>query len=134
MLLRVDYHKYAELNIKCSGQYRKYNKAIPGFLTNKPRILVAHCMERSFSAQDYEVQHVQCIDEEVGLFSVKSQTREEWYSIQFGDVDTMPQCDCLDLKKMVPALQTFSGSFSTLSKLAVGATVREIHRFPFPQA
>ena len=99
MLLRVHYHRYVELNIKCSGQYRKYNKAIPGFLTNKPRILVAHCMERSLSAQDYEVQHVQCIVEEVGLFSIKSQTREEWYSIRFGDVDTMPQCDCLDWKR-----------------------------------
>ena len=93
-------YRYVEMNVKCSDRYRKYNATIPDFLVNKPRILVAHCIERTCSAQDIKPNQVICTDNTLGQFTIKSQSQEnQWYTLKFGDADTMPQCDCLDWKR-----------------------------------
>ena len=101
-------YRYVEMNVKCSDRYRKYNATIPDFLVNKPRILVAHCIERTCSAQDIKPNQVICTDNTLGQFTIKSQSQEnQWYTLKFGDADTMPQCDCLDWKRWCLRVSTF---------------------------
>ena len=88
------------MNVKCYQGYRKYNKEIPKYLVNRPRLLVTHCLDRMVTAYDIEQYHNKCHDQGHGTFTVKSQSEEgKWYKVRFGDSTTLCYCDCLDWQK-----------------------------------
>ena len=34
------YHRYVELNIRCSDEYKKYQSSLPTYLTNRPKNII----------------------------------------------------------------------------------------------
>lgn len=88
------------MNVKFCEGYRKYSADVPHFLVNRPRILVGHCIDRIFAADEIESYHIQCVDDVNGIFKIKSQSQEgQWYHLTFGDSTNMCRCECQDWQK-----------------------------------
>ena len=68
---------------------------MPAFLHNKPRPFVLHCLRKISLAQDIPPRHVTLQDSIKGIFKVKSQSRSTWYTLEFGDSEKLPSCECL---------------------------------------
>ena len=96
----------------CQG-YRKYNTDVPHFLVNRPRILVAHCLERISVAKEIENHHIRCADTKKGIFKIKSQSQEgQWYHLCFGDSTKMCSCECQDWQKWWLSCKHFIAVFN----------------------
>ena len=88
------------MNVKFCQGYRKYNTDIPHYLVNRPRVLVSHCIDRMFAADDIQRYHIQCVDDIRGIFKIKSQSLDGTvYCLSFGDANTICKCECLDWQK-----------------------------------
>lgn len=88
------------MNVKFCQGYRKYNTDIPHYLVNRPRVLVSHCIDRMFAADDIQRYHIQCVDDICGIFKIKSQRLDGTvYCLSFGDANTICKCECLDWQK-----------------------------------
>lgn len=88
------------MNVKFCQGYRKYNTDIPHYLVNRPRVLVSHCIDRMFAADDIQRYHIQCVDDICGIFKIKSQRLDGTvYCLSFGDANTICKCEYLDWQK-----------------------------------
>ena len=95
-------NRYAENDVRLSSQYRQYNAEVPHYLHDRPPSLISHCLDRLSSAVEIGQECIQVTDEERGTFKVKSldpNTQGCWYSLSFGDDETMPHCECVDWEK-----------------------------------
>ena len=75
---------------------------MPHYLHDRPPSLINHCLDRLSSAVEIGQECIQVTDEERGTFKVKSldpNTQGCWYSLSFGDDETMPHCECVDWEK-----------------------------------
>ena len=87
--------RYTKQNTKFCDGYRKYNSDVPAFLHNKPRPFVLQCLSKISMAQDIPPRHITLQDSIKGIFKVKSQSRSTWYTLEFGDSEKLPSCECL---------------------------------------
>ena len=92
-------YRYIQKNLRCSSSYRKYSNSIPQFLLNKPRHVVAHCMERWENASSIPSGDTTIEDQENGCFKVQSQSGGKEYHVMFGDAQNMPKCECADWRR-----------------------------------
>ena len=75
---------------------------MPHYLHDRPPSLINHCLDRLSSAVEIGQECIHMTDEERGTFKVKSldpNTQGCWYSLSFGDDETMPHCECVDWEK-----------------------------------
>jgi len=91
-------HRYVQLNVQYSDEYRQYNTDLPEFLRNRPRDFVLHVSSRWTSATTYSSKKVKELD--TGRFVVDSEERRHVkYLVRLGDNRDMPHCQCYDWSK-----------------------------------
>lgn len=107
-----------ELNTKGSESYRRYNKAIPNYLHNKPRPFLNHCKWRINFSNDIQKEDIKEVnsDSKVGQFQVKSQSSNIWYELSFGSENNMPRCSCPDFCHTGLPCKHFFAIFSNYPK------------------
>lgn len=90
--------RYVESNICSASAYRQYNVALPKWLQNRPREFVMHCQHCLSEASKTGKEDVTM--EGDSHFTIESQTNNScFYSLQFGQGNTMPSCSCPDWQK-----------------------------------
>ena len=84
--------------MKSSDLYRSYNSSLRHYpwLENRPKRLVAHCIQKISLGEDISNDKITQEDE---LFLVKSSTSGETYRVNFGSDEVLPSCSCYDWKK-----------------------------------
>ncbi|XP_048063954.1 uncharacterized protein LOC125278667 isoform X3 [Megalobrama amblycephala] len=83
---------YAKLNYMYSSQHRVYSGDVPEFLWDRPRSFVQHCLKNLEAACYCTSQQVQ--EQRKGLYKVQSEHSCEWYTVDLGDKDCFPSCEC----------------------------------------
>ena len=86
--------KYAYHNAQLSREFKAYNDDVDLFLHERPPKMVEHVMRRKVSALDYTKEEVVLQCSEVGIFLVKSENNNQWYTVNF----SKPSCECSDWK------------------------------------
>lgn len=87
---------YAKLNYMYSSEHKVYSANVPEFLWDRPRTFVQHCLKNLEAACCYTSQQVQ--EQSKGLYKVQSEQSCEWYSVDLGDKDRFPSCECRNFK------------------------------------
>ena len=84
--------------MKSSDLYRSYNSSLRHYpwLENRPKRLVAHCIQKISLAEDISNDKITQEDE---LFLVKSSTSGETYRVNFGSDEVLLSCSFYDWKK-----------------------------------
>ncbi|XP_067294796.1 uncharacterized protein [Pseudorasbora parva] len=83
---------YTKLNYMYSSQHRVYSADVPEFLWDRPRSFVQHCLRNLEAAWYCTSQQVQ--EHSKGLYKVQSEHSSKWYSVDLGDKDRFPSCEC----------------------------------------
>ena len=89
---------YCEQNLMSDSRYRKYSENVPKYLNDRPKHLVTHCLQRLSSVRDFYLSGIAIRDD--GIFTITSflNTRE-FYTVKFGDEESMPHCECLSWRQ-----------------------------------
>lgn len=89
--------RYMELNVRSLNSVRTYDKAVPEFLRNRPKFLVAHCLRR-LPPKVSAIPAVNIVDSSDGVFIVTSSDGEANYTVHLrSELDTtVPLCECAD--------------------------------------
>ena len=105
-------------NKRCSEAYRRYNKAIPKYLHNKPRPFLNHCKKRMNFSSEIRKKDIKeiSVDTKNGQFHVRSQSSNIWYELSFGSESNMPRCSCPDFSNTGLPCKHFFAIFSNYPK------------------
>lgn len=87
---------YAKLNYTYSSEHKLYSADVPEFLWDRPRTFVQHCLKSIEAAAHYTSQNVQ--EQSKGVYKVQSEQSCDWYSVDLGDKDRFPSCECRSFK------------------------------------
>ena len=92
--------KYLFQNYQQSSQYRAYKSFVPTYLHNRPRSLIAHCLDRKAKGEKFSSNAVHDIDREIGTFEVEKDSSSK-KTVNFGHCtqDNMPSCTCKDWQR-----------------------------------
>ena len=74
--------RYVELNTRCSGRYKRYNRNIPKYLQDKPRQCLYHCMNRIYAAEEISSDGIR-EGKSKGEFHVASAESKDRYQLSF---------------------------------------------------
>jgi hypothetical protein len=88
---------YIDNNTECSSGFKRYNKQIPHYLHNCPDYLVDHCLKRLIYADEAKIQ---TINDNTGIFSVKSETNNSYYIVQAFYAENMPNVELIPTKEI----------------------------------
>ena len=97
------YYSYVEENIRRSSQYRRYNRALPEWLHNKPKSFTKHCVEKIALSQEIEAEHITMVENKDGddcvRFNIQSvRNGDQKYLVSFSGKNAC-KCECFDWKK-----------------------------------
>ncbi|XP_042577852.1 uncharacterized protein LOC109053871 [Cyprinus carpio] len=87
---------YAKLNYTYSSEHKVYSADVPEFLWDRPRSFVQHCLKSIEAAAHYTSQNLQ--EQSKGVYKVQSEQSCDWYSVDLGDKDRFPSCECRSFK------------------------------------
>lgn len=91
--------RYCYENRSSSSSFRKYANGIPVFLTNRPKELVKHCMQKIAEASRHDKTGI--VELGNGKFRTTSfqENSRDIYELFFGDEHNLPRCTCESWKK-----------------------------------
>ena len=76
--------RYVELKYESSSIYRRYESSVPGFLHDRPRSFVTHCLEKISLSSEICDENALLVDETLSLFSVaRTRCCKETYEVHF---------------------------------------------------
>ena len=89
------HQKYLCMNYMQTGQYRKYKSFVPGYLQDRPRSTIIHCLERKSKALKYSGEDITTVGDQKGTFEVRGSSSKT-HKVDFGLHTQMPSCTCAD--------------------------------------
>ena len=94
------YHRYVELNIRYSDEYKKYQRSLPTYLRNRPKNIIDHLLMRKRAVDHAMIRSVETINNT--RYSVKSsdwiELKKKEYVVDFGNEQRYCSCTCPDFK------------------------------------
>ena len=92
-----------------TSNYRQYKSFVPGYLHDRPRSVIKHCLERKSKSQKYVEDDTRCISDTEGVFEVKGTGKI--HTVRFGTNEEEPSCTCKDWLKWKVPCKHFFGIF-----------------------
>jgi len=89
------HQKYLCMNYMQTGRYRKYKSFVPGYLQDRPRSTIIHCLERKSKALKYSGEDITTVGDQKGTFEVRGSSSKT-HKVDFGLHTQMPSCTCAD--------------------------------------
>ncbi|KAK3745279.1 hypothetical protein QZH41_003744 [Actinostola sp. cb2023] len=110
--LKGNKESYDNANSRCLSTYRAYHNSVPGFLHNRPRKVVKHCLNRineaenDFSANDITMLRNSDEEDDRQTYLVNSSSDK---SVSYAVDIALPSCQCKDwLKTRLPCKHMFA--------------------------
>ena len=94
------YHRFVEINIRYSDEYKKYQRPLPTYLRNCPKNIIDHLSMRKGAVDHAMIRPVEPINST--CCSVKSsdltELKKKEYIVHFGNEQRYCSCTCPDFK------------------------------------
>ena len=75
-------------------KYMRYADEIEGYLENRPRAMVKHCLIKKSLGENLDTTGIKMIDMGRFIISYYDDGQRKEYYVEFGDDENMPSCTC----------------------------------------
>ena len=113
------FSRYVEENVRRSSEYRRYNKALPKWLNDRPYAFTKHCIEKLSMARDIKPENIKFVETVNKCYLlVTSSIDHKVYKVHLRQRNnsSYPCCDCERWKRTLLPCKHMISIFEHLSE------------------